>query len=219
MKLPPFYKLGSNFDRCAELLNPEVLEQIDGVEVHKFRSSEPLKCLVRKKSFGDMIWTYPTHCFISERLLGLFKDEGLTGFETKSANMKLVFEHDPADRIFHQLIVTGWGGVADPRSGIVQVPSDRSKHAYSTPTDSSFIFDESQWDGSDFFLIFPLTGSRFVSARVIGLLEKFKVKYYTSKPIANYLGATEIYPAPLRCYYSDERALELGGKLGIDWWK
>lgn len=219
MKTQAIFEIDSSFDRSAELANPEVLERIEGRE-HRFRSTEPLRCLIRKKSFADMIWTYPTHCFISERLLGLFRDASLTGFETRKANMKLAFPHEPADRVFHQLIWTGWGGVADPRSGIVQIPSDQSQHAYLPPTDNSRIFDDAQWDGSDFFFIFPLMGSRFATERVIRLLEQFKINYYTSTPIVNFPRyTTEIFPAPLRCYYSDEKAKELGKNLGIDWWE
>ena len=216
------FEIDSNLDRCAELLNSEALERIDVVEIHKFRSSEPLKCLVRKKSFGDMIWTasFPKHCFVSERLLGIFRDEKLTGFETAPAKMKLVFEHEPSDRIFHQLIFTGWGGVADPRSGIAQIPDERSNHAYSEPTDRSLIFDQRQWDGTDFFLLFPFMGRRFVTERVKRVLEKFKIKRFICTEIAHLSrGCPTILPAPLRCYYTDERAKELGGKLGIDWWE
>jgi hypothetical protein len=213
---------GPNFEARAKLLNEGSMEQIDGVEIHKFRSSEPLKCLVRKKSFGDMIWSasFPKHCFISERLLGIFQEEKLTGFETAPATMNLVFEHEPADRVFHQLIFTGWGGVADPRSGIVQIVDERSKYAYSEPKNRSLIFDQSQWDGSDFFLIFPLTGSRFISERVRQILGKLKIKRYECSEIAQLArGCPTLLPAPLRCYYTDERAKELGGKLGIDWWE
>jgi hypothetical protein len=218
----PVYELDYDFHKGATLLNEGSLERIDVVEIHKFRSSEPLKCLVRKKSFGDMIWSasFPKHCFVSERLLGIFRDEKLTGFETAPANMKLVFEHEPSDRVFYQLVFTGWGGVADPRSRIVQIPDERSNHAYSEPIDRSLIFDQRQWDGTDFFLLFPFMGRRFVTERVKRVLGKFKIKRFICTEIAHLSrGCPTILPAPLRCYYTDERAIELGRKLGIDWWE
>ena len=78
---------------------------------------------------------------------------------------------------FLELVITGWGGVADPSSGITQLSkcTQCNRTVYSCFKHPEFLVDCSRWDGSDFFRIWPLPRHHFVSGRVAEAIRAVQV--------------------------------------------
>ncbi|MBE7467723.1 MAG: hypothetical protein DPW09_20460 [Anaerolineae bacterium] len=112
---------------------------------------------------ADFVWTWYSDCLITDRVLRLFEEAKFTGFTVKPVEVKLKDQSGKeliAPPVLWELVVTGKGGEADPRSGIRQIyacPHCGLK-VYSSFQDG-VIVNEQTWDGSDFFTI---TGYQFI---------------------------------------------------------
>lgn len=143
---------------------------------HAWFFQRPFNCIVRKQQMADIIWSGILQCLISNHVLNLFREEGLTGFEVHPADVRLMFPHDPKEAVFWQLTVTGWGGMAGPSSGIRTISHATRSDVYSHCTRPAAIIDQKQWDGSDFFIVWPIPNYWWVSSRVAALLKRNKLK-------------------------------------------
>lgn len=205
---------------------------IDQRRHHFVLTEDPIVCRVPRKSKNwDIIWVayrdfsrkvFGQYVLISPRFQEMLSDIEATGFELRETDMRLGFEHSPEDRDFKQLVVTGWGGVASAHSGVRPIKSDRGTHCYSPCNDPSKLLDPDQWDGTDFFRIWPV--GTFVSDRIGRLILDNRLKYVDltpidrtrfGKPIDDVVG---FIGKPLRQLYPESRAREIGEPLGIDWW-
>lgn len=63
-----------------------------------------------------MIWSWLSECLVHEKLLAKFDGIGLNGYRTRLASLR--FRDGQTAAEYRELIVTGWGGVARPESGI-----------------------------------------------------------------------------------------------------
>lgn len=71
-----------------------------------------------------------------------------------------------------ELIVTGWGGMADERSGIREKErcSGCGHIRYTEISNPTHIVDLTTWDGSDIFMVWPMPLYRFVTERFVQLV-------------------------------------------------
>jgi hypothetical protein len=102
-------------------------------------------------------WTSDHAPLISRKMLELFAEQRVTGFEAKP--IKVLFPEDielssPPD--LYQLFVTGWGGVVAPAAGASLTRScsvcGLRKYLIEDP---SQLIDAAAWDGSDLFFVWP----------------------------------------------------------------
>jgi len=109
---------------------------------------------------------------ITDRVLTLFRDAGITGFTTRPVDIRLVGrsrrEQAPAEmpRLW-EFVVTGDGGYTHRDSGIrllLHCPTCGFTR-YSTYR-NGIIVDETQWDGSDVFRIREWRNVRLVTEKV-----------------------------------------------------
>lgn len=192
-------------------------------DTHSWLFQRPFRCVVRKHQMADIIWSGWIQCLISDRVLNLFRDEGITGFEVHPADPRLMFPHDPKDAVFWLLTVTGWGGMARPDSGITRLeedPSGLGRLVYSPCTNPGAIIDAKQWDGSDFFIVWPLPNYWWVTTKVAALLKRHKLKRFRLLPpqelsFSIKSGEVGFSPGRLRQYFSEDRAKQIGEPLGI----
>lgn len=194
---------------------------------HRYLYEEPVCVNVREKAFGDLLVVgLPSFCLVSDYLLQELRGIGATGFDAIPADVRLIFPHEPVDAVFWQLVVTGWGGIASVESGIEKLDeSTYGPEKYSPCTDPSKLLDENRYDGSDFFFIWPLPSTIWVSGRIVRLFRKLKVKHYDLSSMATHRferlpdKPIGFGPYPLACYFPEERAEEVGAPLGIDWFE
>lgn len=118
----------------------------------------------------DLVWTWYSDCLITNNVLRLLQKANFTGFTVKPVQIKLPSEEDRRlDKVptLWELIITGKGGDADPKSGIRQIYT--CPHC-SLVEYSSFhhgiIVNEREWDGSDFFTVNGYPKFIFVTERV-----------------------------------------------------
>lgn len=188
---------------------------------HRFE--KPFRCIVRKHQRGDILWAHlGLVCLISDHLRRLFEAEGITGFNVQSADVRLMFPHEQHEAVYWVMCVTGWAGMAHPRSGIMPLPDPdgSGRLVYSPASDPNAIVDWTQWDGSDFFIVWPLPMLWWVSPRVSNLLYRHNIRHFKlASPselgldrASNGIGFS---PGRLRQYFPEDRALVLGEPLGI----
>ena len=121
-----------------------------------------------------------------------------------------------------ELKLTGWAGMASETSGIkLRYDCPGCGHlSYTTFTDASKLIVTEQWDGSDFFMVWPLPRYIFVSQRVHDIVERERLTgcqlipvEELESPLAH--GIDTMSPGRLHQCMPEERARELGEPLGI----
>lgn len=183
-----------------------------------------------------LTWTWYSELLVRDEVVELFEKHEVTGYDLRPVRARLKVRADEAEtgranRGFNrlkaaiaplpelfELVVTGWGGMAQPESGIHLDSECRScgyLH-YSDLTNPAALFDETRWDGSDIFMIWPLPKFIFVTDRVANLVRKHKLKRFELSPIEELrTGGTGFSPGRLHYYFEDKRALAVGTPLGI----
>lgn len=166
----------------------------------------------------DFVWTWYSECLIQDRVLNLFREAGLTGFEVKPVRARFRRLQSIAPPRLWELVVTGWAGMAPPESGVRLVEScpGCGLLGYSSVTNPSQLISESQWDGSDFFIVWPLVRFVFVTERAAQVVRANQLKGARLVPPRElkFSGGT-IGGGRLSYWMPEERARRLGDPLGI----
>jgi hypothetical protein len=165
---------------------------------------------------ADIVWTWSHSCLVQDRVLGLFRKAGLTGFEPRPVTAR--FKHSRAEKppTLWELVVTGWAGMAPPESGVRLIEHcPTCKHCvYSGISDPLRFVNEEAWDGSDFFIVWPYPNCRFVTPRVKKLIEDEGLTGAVFVPLMS-IKADGFSPGRLSYWMPEARARELGEPLGI----
>ncbi len=174
-------------------------------------------------TLGDFVWTWGGECLIQASVLAAFRGRGISGFEVRRAAARFPRDHSqPAPELW-ELVITGWGGVAPPESGI-RLDESKSCNAcghlsYTAFTDASHLIDPRAWDGSDCFIVWPLPRYHFVTDRVRDLIcsEEFTgVSLLDANELKWPAGVIPaLSPGRLSYWFSEEAARRIGGPLGI----
>jgi len=169
-------------------------------------------------SIQDFVWTWYSECCVQQHVLEMFRNEGFTGFEIKPVRARYEKSSSPPPPLW-ELVITGWGGMAAEESGIKlnEEESCLARHYYRyTGTDHpERIIDVSRWDGSDFFMVWPLPRFVFITDRVAHLIKEKKLIGARIVTPADLKKSDGFTPGRLSYYMPDMRAKELGEPLGI----
>jgi len=181
-----------------------------------------LSVVLSNSSVQDFIWTWYHECLIQDQTLKLLRQFGFSGFEVKpvAARFKKSTERPPT---IWELILTGWGGVAKPESGIRLDEPGSCKVCgflhYTDIVEAKQLIDENQWDGSDFFMVWPLPNFVFVTERVVNVIHEHHLTGLRVERTSELKKSPHVIPgySPGRLSYSmpEQRARELGEPLGI----
>jgi hypothetical protein len=166
----------------------------------------------------DFVWTWYSECLLQEHVLRALQTGGFSGFEVKPVKARFRKPASSRAQNLWELVVTGWGGIARRESGIKVVEHcDGCGHTvYSPLSNSEMLIDEKKWDGSDFFMVWPLPAFPFVSDRVAALIRKARWQgVRIDAPTEFEWGDIGITPGRLSYYMPEARAKELGEPLGI----
>jgi Protein of unknown function (Gmx_para_CXXCG) len=181
------------------------------------RRSSPLNVVVPCDPAPDVIFTWMSECLIQESLLRLLENEGITGFSGLPARAEI--EGTGKSIQACELAVVGWGGIAPAASGIREVERcTECGHLHYSPLENpEMLIEPKNWDGSDFFMIWPLPRFRFVTERVVKLCRRYGVtgvSFSTNFPPSR--SHSGYSPGRLSYYMPKERAHQLGAALGIE---
>lgn len=195
-----------------------------------------LSVLLTSKTIPDFVWTWYSDCLIQDHVLRFFREQGFTGFDVRPAHAHMKIrakQPDPCDdnpglvaqeaaRIeiptLWELVITGWAGMARAESGvkITQHCPACSLTYYSCFTDPTRLIDESQWDGSDFFMVWPLPAFIFITDRVAQAIRRRRLRGAQIRALTTLrCHSASISPGRLSDWMPERRARELGEPLGI----
>ena len=118
---------------------------------------------------------------------------GLTGWLRNPVRIRQ--ESGRVDETFGELWINGFAGIAGPHSGCRLIW--RCRTCGDTHYEPGFVvakgFDESQWDGSDFFTFWPLANYRFCTDRAKRVLEGFHVEEIRFRRVDELTKPLQIY--------------------------
>lgn len=172
----------------------------------------------------DFMFTWQSQLIVTESVEKAFRRNGVTGYELRPVVITGVQRRRSASVTLpklSELRVTGWAGMAAPESGIrlhYRCPACLYTE-YTRPDNISRLIDITQWDGSDFVLVWPLPKFVFVTEKVRDIVkeEKLTGADFVPLPDVRMLGQDQILaPGHLWYYFERERAMKLGEPLGID---
>ena len=187
---------------------------------HPGKRLTDLSVILPGNTVEDIVWTWYSECLLTDRALELFKAAGFTGFQVRRVKARYK-RADAEPPCLWELVMTGWAGVASPESGIrlTECCPACGYMAYSAWTHPNKLIVPSQWDGSDFFMIWPLPGKIFLTKRAAhamresdlsgGVLKRPEELTWSSIVIPR------ISPGRLSYHMPEKRARELGEPLGL----
>ncbi len=178
----------------------------------------PLSIVLVSKHVGDFVWTWLSDLLVGERARAFLRENKLSGYRLKEAGVRFRrAEYGPPPRLW-EFKATGWAGMASPASGVELVDSCTACGMLDYRLrNASRVVDPKRWDGSDFFMVWPMPRFIFLSDRAATLLRKAKLKGITVLP-ANELKLDVrilLTPGRLSHHMPLKRARELGQELGI----
>jgi hypothetical protein len=188
----------------------------DGHQREGKRTSD-LNVFLPGKSVDSIVWTWLSYCLIQDHVLESFRSHGLTGFDVRPCTARFKKATDTPPPRLWELVVTGWAGIA-PGSRIIEHCEGCGHTVYSFSNDPDQFIQTDQWDGSDFFIVWPLPKFIFVSERVAELIRQEKWRDAELIPLKDVFDPTDdnkAGPGRLSYYMPEERAKQLGEPLGI----
>jgi hypothetical protein len=169
-----------------------------------------------------IIWAWGQGCAVHERILKKFEKEGFTGYRVKPATVS--FRDGTTSTGYHELIVTGWAGVASPESGmrlLEDCPACFGKE-YSAITNFEKVIDWNQWTGEDFFVVWPMMGYKLITERVAQFLLANSVKSFRLErgfeelERDSIISKLNIPAGRLSLYFPADLAIKYGKPLGLE---
>jgi hypothetical protein len=172
----------------------------------------PLGLIAPIYPLTDFECTVYNDMLVSPEIANGLKAEGFSGLYFSVARLHTTTE-TPLSRDALELRVSGWGGVAPRKSG-VQVTSECPVckwRVYSDYTDPNELFSVDEWDGSDFFIIWPMPRFIMVTRSVRNYLLKARysgIKLRTLRELRAGPGGT-ITPGHLGDWFDEEKIKEI----------
>jgi hypothetical protein len=185
-----------------------------------------LTIMLREPPTQDVSWTWLSECIVTERLKQVVEASGITGCQFKPVTVTWKREQNDgasAGQLW-ELRPNGWGGLARPESGIRLLSECPScgRLRYSMWRDSTKLIDESQWDGSDLFLVWPLPVYIFATDKFRAVMLRNKIRGAQFIALESMTGSSRLDPSldtlspgRLRNYLPEDRAHLYGDRLGI----
>jgi len=169
----------------------------------------------------DLIWTWPVRQFVvaHDRFVARMQSEGFSGYSLRPATVR--FRDGSLSNEYKRLLVTGWGGLARPESGVrlAKACPGCLFQSYSPLSDAGELIDRDQWSGEDFFIVWPMQYFIFVTGRLAGFLRSSGLKSFSlhildkeTKPL---VGDCGFGVGSLGENFPRQLALKYGGPLGI----
>jgi hypothetical protein len=178
----------------------------------------PEKVTIPTRPTDDFVWDWASELFLSEPALRVLVQNRITGFETRPVDVVWSRPTTETPPKLFELVITGWGGKASPQSGLkIMKYCPSCRHRVYSVSEPRRIIDPAMWDGSDFFMVWPLPRYRFVSDRLAKLIREARfsgLALVRAADVPMRPGATAT-PGPLTDWMPQQRALELAKKFDV----
>jgi hypothetical protein len=173
-----------------------------------------------RKALPDVVWTWQSECLLTEKAATLLAKSGLTGFRLRPvtiAQEKNRFEGEiPRLR---ELTVTGWGGIATPMSGVrlTEKCPECGLTVYSCFTAPQHLIDQDSWDGSDFFMTWPLPRFIMLSPRAATVVRKWRLSGISVLPVSTMTCFSQLTPGHLTDWMPVDQAKRVETQTAAFW--
>src|SRR5207249_10616975 len=111
-----------NNRKCAEWADEMDLEAVvcpaDKGHQRGGKRLMDLSVLLPGERVEDFVWTWLSECLIQDRVLNFLREQQFTGFDVKPVKARFKDNAAGPPPKLWELVVTGWGGLAPPESGI-----------------------------------------------------------------------------------------------------
>lgn len=182
----------------------------------KQRWSSPIKAVGPVRPMTDFEWTVYNDILVNRETAETFRSAGFSGMEFRPAEI-FTTTQTPIGREVYELKVTGWGGIACPESGVhvVEECPRCKRQVFSGSTNPQKLFSLEAWDGSDFFIIWPMPRYTFITGRVADLISKFKFSGVRVNPLDQFPQSISggYTPGHLHDWFDDKRLAEIIAQL------
>jgi hypothetical protein len=186
--------------------------------------AKDLALVIGGRNLYDCMWA--GEIILQDRVVDLLESEKLTGWILRPVSA--VYKTPGRDKPprFREMVVTGWGGAAPPESGIEAVPDviygfeEPYRRQYSPFKDPTKLIDVKNWDGSDFFRVWPVMHYLFVTQRLVDAFHAAKItgmKFTPIEylPVVPHVESNRYRPGRLAACMPDPWASKYGVPLGI----
>ena len=177
-----------------------------------------LNVVVPDGQVQSFVWTWYSECLLQDLTLKMLRSEGLTGFEVEPVTARFRKSTNRPPKLW-ELVVTGWAGMAKAESGI---HLNQAKSCpvcghltYTGLINPQELIDTDKWDGSDFFMVWPMPRYVFVSQRAAKIIRDHHLTGGRLVPISELEPTDGFAPGRLHYYMPEQMARELGEPLGI----
>ena len=137
----------------------------------------PLTIKLESPRISDIIWTWYSECIVTERAAEFFSQAGFTGYRLEPVIVTEVKDGNVSELPkMWEFVVTGKGGSVEQINKIrVRDSCEDCGMVEYTSFGKGLNVDENQWDGSDFFTVWPLPKFIIVTERVKDFVTKNKI--------------------------------------------
>jgi len=216
----------NEFMLLTNLNNACLLEWSDSVELEGVtcpidpghqrpgRRLTPLSVKLPSGKHTDLMWTWYSDLLLNAHAAQIFSDNHLSGYELVPAEIMGNGTNGAPPELW-EFKVTGWAGAAPPESGIeLEDRCAACKHSHYSPyTHPEKLINKDQWDGSDFFIVWPLPRYIFVTERVVQVVRE---NHLTGAAFENIeelkVENTGFSPGLLEYWFSESRIASLQHK-------
>ena len=205
------YASGTRMDTIPCPLNAGLPSQ----HAMRQRWIRPIKVIGPVQRMTDFEWSVFSDILVEEDIVAKLQTARFTGVEFQPVQLYTTTE-TPIGRQLFELKVTGWGGMAHPSSGIRvrETCSFCGRTVYTECTNPENLFDIDKWDGSDFFLIWPMPRRVFITEEVATFMRRagftgLKMCSLDSLSKSPSLVKTGYTPGHVEDWYDGEKAAEI----------
>ncbi len=165
----------------------------------------------------SLVWTWYGELLASQAVVDLLRVNGFTGFNAIPAIVR-TRRAEMVRTAFFELCITGWGGLPARESGIrrIQHCPGCNLSIYSCFDDGKHLIDVDQWDGSDFFFVWPAPRFLFVPAGVVEMLTREKISGWAARELAEVNCSSQLTPGALDCWLPLDKIDEIRARVGPD---
>jgi hypothetical protein len=174
--------------------------------------------VILRRPPGNFVWTWNGDLLCSAAMKSRLEASGLTGLSFRPVTLRYGGRKkisDPGD--YFQLRPIGWGGMPSAEAGLEELDNCPACRLLEYRIrDLTRIIDPAAWDGSDFFIVWPLPTFIFASGRAVeffGQIDHRGVEIVPASEVQ--FGGNKFGPLPLSRVLPEPRAREIGEPLGI----
>jgi hypothetical protein len=165
----------------------------------------------------DVYWTWDAECVVRDHIWREFTVENFTGLQAKPVHLRKQVEDEWHVPLLWEIEVIGWAGMARLESGIMR--KERcpvcGRQTYTGFSNPGLLVDEKQWDGRDFFMVWPMPRYIFITDRVAAFIRDHGLTGVEPIELDQIPHAKTLTPLPLRLRMPEHRARQLGEPLDI----